>query len=389
MKILSAQIDESMSEVIVVLLFEQKAVGETMTLSLSRGVKVHNRKSVMIRELDKRKALYEEDIHVSYAGEVTRKIPLYDFKEYDYQGVDISIFTEVQLSKKDSMLRFFTKQKQRVNLDIYTLLPDNIESNELLINPVDGYDFFKNIKALSNKKQTAFIVFFVASIAIIIGNTLIGLHDQLSPKGEHYLYSHSVEGAPPYKPITYMIIVNTVLLAFFTPLWKFRKKLLARYMGFQITRELGSVSKGRRYKLRDLLSGQSLVDLKNCELHIIACNVERGEYETGHKNKKIVQLETPIKCVSIYKKQFDYIPKNMEINNFLNDDICFDEVYEQLIPESMVSKTHGMKLHWEVQFIHPELVDQELIGSSEGFIIDNFKIMKETKITKIKGVEAA
>jgi len=125
--------------------------------------------------------------------------------------------------------------------------------------------------------------------------------------------------------------------------------------------------------LKRLLSGKSNVDLQGCEIRVVACNVEEGQRKTGSgKSRGTESFSTPVKCVEIYKKNLDHIPRQREIADYLNDDICFDEVYSNLAPECMVAESHGLKLHWEVQLIHPELVDQEVVGSSDGFFFGHF-----------------
>jgi hypothetical protein len=36
-------------------------------------------------------------------------------------------------------------------------------------------------------------------------------------------------------------------------------------------------------------------------------------------------------------------------------------MYKVLYPMQMISSTHGLDIHWEVQLIHKEFIDQELI----------------------------
>jgi len=38
----------------------------------------------------------------------------------------------------------------------------------------------------------------------------------------------------------------------------------------------------------------------------------------------------------------------------------------------MASGSHGVKLHWEVQLLHPELIDQEVVGAADGFYFGHF-----------------
>ena len=49
-------------------------------------------------------------------------------------------------------------------------------------------------------------------------------------------------------------------------------------------------------------------------------------------------------------------------------------MFEILYPPCTTSSTHGIKVYWEVQLIHPDFVDQELVGDveildREGFLV--------------------
>ena len=38
----------------------------------------------------------------------------------------------------------------------------------------------------------------------------------------------------------------------------------------------------------------------------------------------------------------------------------------------MIGKTHGLDIHWEIQLLHPEFVDQELVGPTGLFHYEHF-----------------
>lgn len=205
---------------------------------------------------------------------------------------------------------------------------------------------------------------------ILCANSLLGWHDENAAVGSTYFYSHYDSDGDKRSPLLNALMVNIALICMFG-YWL--KNILRRYMSFRLVGKLGKVPIGKRYSLRRLLQGRSRIDLEGCELRVVACNVELGQYVTGSGKKRRTQsFVTPVKCVSIYKKMLDHIPKEHEIASYLKDDICFDDVYRHLAPNCTVSKTHGLKLHWEIQLLHPELVDQEAVGASDGFYFGHF-----------------
>ena len=348
--------------------FSEGSIGESMSLSVFQSVQVHRSRGV-----DKRKSIFSTTFKVHKKGEMTEYISLHDIAAYHYKGLGISMETDIELNKAGSLLSYFRTSKKPAQLGFFQAQA-NISTAKVMIDPSDTFDLFKNLKVISAENQLYFIIVCILSALAIIGNTLLGWHDQNSQVGQTFFYSHYDSDGDKQSPLLNAMGVNSALVGLS---WWWLKGILRKYMTFRIVEKLGKVSKGKRYFLKNLLRGESRVDLVDCELRVVACNVEHGQYVTGSgKKRRTHSFKTPVKCVSLYKKQLDHIPKQNEIAHFLHDDICFDDVYEQLAPNCMISRTHGLKLHWEVQLLHPEFVDQEIVGSIDGFFFGHFKLDK-------------
>lgn len=366
MEISSLEVDQKSRELVVDLFFEQGAVGESMALSVHQHVKVNRSSGV-----NKSERVYRKAFKVRYAGPVTRRIPLRSIEAYTYQGHDISMSTEVQITKAESLLGFLSTKKRPVKLGFFRA-PPSVASAKVTIQPPDTFNLFKNVRVLSSSNQLYFLSVCLLAVLVIGANTIVGWHDQSAAVSSTYFYSHYNSDGERQSPLLNAMGVNLALLSGFG-FWI--KNVLRRYMTFQLVGKLGDVFLGKRYSLRRLLRGKSRVALQGCELRVVACNIEFGQYVTGSgKKRRTVSFKTPVKCVSIYKKALDHIPKEKQIASYLKDDICFDQVYDQLAPNCMVSKAHGLKLHWEVQLLHPELVDQEVVGASDGFHFGHFAL---------------
>lgn len=368
MDIINTVVNKADNQLEVTMRFEQDSMGESMSLSLMQSVEVHRSRGV-----DKRKSVFSKNFKVHKAGEITEYISLNDISAYHYNGSGISMTTELELCKASSLLSYFTKNTKPVQLGFFQV-PANISTAKVMLDPPDTFDLFKNFKVISAENQLYFIGVCILSAFAIVGNTLLGWHDQTSHVGQTIFYSHYNSDGEKQSPFLNALVINGAMAVLS---WLWLKSILRTYMTFRIVKKLGEVSKGKHYFLKRLLSGESKIDLVNCELRVVACNVEHGQYVTGSgKKRRTNSFKTPVKCVPIYKKQLDHIPKETEIADYLYDHICFDDVYEQLAPNCMITSTHGLKLHWEIQLLHPELVDQEIVGSSDGFFFGHFRLEK-------------
>jgi hypothetical protein len=69
------------------------------------------------------------------------------------------------------------------------------------------------------------------------------------------------------------------------------------------------------------------------------------------------------------------------VERWFPEEVYFDRIFNNLLPPMMISSTHGLDLYWEIQLIHNELVDQELIGKVHKLKIQDF-LEREKNIPK-------
>ena len=132
-------------------------------------------------------------------------------------------------------------------------------------------------------------------------------------------------------------------------------------------------TRDKKYKIRDIVKWKSRVDLKNIELRIVACNMEKGQYIRGSgSNRRTVSFVEPIRAVSLYSKKIDFIPRNVDVWEYLDWEVSFEKMYKSLYPEQRVSETHWLTVHWEIQLLHKKFIDQELIWDANYFIYKYF-----------------
>jgi len=301
------------------------------------------------------KTVYSKDIVVDRYNETTVEILKEDLEVYTYNGKEISMITYLSLRKKKGIVSFlFSPDKEEIHLGKVNHKNSDQNKAKLLIDAPDQFDLFKNVEALSDKNQNVF--FFNIGLFAMISICIFYLAYQFSTV-------FGWIGA----------VAAHIGLYFLVKLYLGR--LMKKYMIFGFVNKKGEMQRGKTHFLSNLIGGIPRVDLKNCELRIVACNIELGQYETGSgKSKRTVSFEEPIKCILLHKEILPDIPSGRKLENIIKSKISFDQVYEHLAPTCMTSNSHGLKLHWEIQILHPEFKDQELVGSNDGFYFSHFRL---------------
>jgi len=131
----------------------------------------------------------------------------------------------------------------------------------------------------------------------------------------------------------------------------------------------------KTYKVSKFFSGRSRVPLEDITLRIVACNMEKGQYVRGSgSNQRTVSFSEPVRGVLLYEKCVNHIPNRVQIRNYFDEEISFKSMFEILYPPYMASPTHGIDVYWEIQLLHPEFVDQELIAPTKHFRYEDFLV---------------
>ena len=69
----------------------------------------------------------------------------------------------------------------------------------------------------------------------------------------------------------------------------------------------------------------------------------------------------------LYDQRISLIPAGAPVESYFGGEIVFEPMFAALYPPQMIGSGHGVALHWEVQLIHDEFVDQELVCPSDCF----------------------
>ncbi|MFN2443023.1 MAG: hypothetical protein ABR517_10090 [Thermoanaerobaculia bacterium] len=285
------------------------------------------------------------------------------FQAYSYIGakIDVEIHTEIEID--DGMI-FDTTVTEVENL---ALADKPAVSNDAkgVVEPADAFDFIANFKAIppANKMITAFLVVIAG---LIIGvNMIVGLHDQAVSDHEVWFYDHRGSDGDSESPLQKSLAGSGVLGA---AVWFAIRRQLRKYMAFELCNVPGQIRRHDTIRASAILKGRARVDLHHVILRVVACNMEKGKYTRGSGTKKrTVSFTEPVRAVVLYDQRINLIPAGVPVESYFTGEIAFEPMFAALYPPQMIGSGHGIALHWEVQLIHDEFVDQELVCPSECF----------------------
>jgi hypothetical protein len=341
-------------------------VGHDAEFQLIAEVEVRDK-----RPVNEEKILYRQKFKID-PGIKTIKIPRTKFRAYSYSGKKIEINIHTRL-KVDDAIFFDTKISQEQQIKIGTK-PYVREDAKDKIEPNDIFRFFENLKAIPVQNQVITLLLAVAGGLIMLINAAIGIHDQFVPESMTYLYSHVDSEGDSQSPLVNSLMACGALGA---AVWFAMRNQLRKYMKFNLNliNMPAHIYPEKTYQVSTFFSGISRVPLKDITLRIVACNMEKGQYVRGSgSNQRTVSFSEPIRGVLLYEKCVDHIPDKVQIRNYFDEKISFKSMYEILYPPYMASQTHGIDVYWEIQLLHPEFVDQELIGPTKHFRYENFLV---------------
>jgi hypothetical protein len=239
-----------------------------------------------------------------------------------------------------------------------------------IVDPSDAFDFLANLAAIPPVNRMITIGLLLFGLVVIGANSVVGWHDQVSPETEVWVYDHHDSDGDSQSPLVNSLMASGALG---TAVWLAMRKQLRKYMTFELVPMDSHVRRSHVVPASRLVKGRSRVDLHDVHLRIVACNMEKGQYKRGSgTDERTVSFSEPSRAVVLYETRVDLIPANRPVEQFLQGDVRFEPMFRALYPRQMTSSTHGVDLHWEIQLIHDELVDQEIICPCESFIWEEF-----------------
>lgn len=319
------------------------------------------------RAINKQKVLYRKNFIVnSSINDFLLDLSKYKNYSYNWKKIYIQLLVEVEI---DDWIFFDTKVTSRIQESL--LIKPKVSSGpKTLIDPKDNFNFLSNLKAIPYDAMA--IVFWLSIIwwIIILINTIVWVHDQFVMESQTYFYSHTSSDWENNYPLFNSLAWSWTLWAW---IWFLIKSQLRRYMTFIFKKEKFLWDRKKSYKVRDIVTWKSKVDLENVRLKIVACNMEKGQYRRWSWTKsRTISFSEPIRVLSLYDEKIDFIAKNTDISEYFKWEVSFENMYKALYPEQVISSSHWITVYWEVQLIHNNFIDQELIWDFSFFKYEHF-----------------
>jgi len=344
---------------------DPELIGKKATFTIKRHVQVKDSRPVHDTE-----KMFNYEFTVR-GGKVTVPIPHHVLKDhpFQYDGKEIEIQCFGELVINDKLIRKDTSVQKDLPVEALKK-PEVLSNTNELIEPKDIFSFSKNLMAIPTHNKIATLGLLVVGLVVIVVNMLIGYHDQFSPEHATYFYSHFDSDGDGSSPLVKALGGCGAIGA---AIWFAIRRQLRKYMTFGLKPISKSVTRQSEHVVSDLFYGVSRTDLKDVTLRIVACNMEKGKYVRGSgSNQRTVSFSTPVRGVLLYSKKVTLIPKNHSVENHFRDSMSFEPMFKVLYPPSEVSESHGLFIYWEIQLIHNDFVDQELVGDTARFRREDF-----------------
>lgn len=317
--------------------------------------------------IDQSETLYSKAFD-ALGEEVELRIPPGVLSFYSYAGKHIDLEVHTCVDVDDGVLFDTTvSEEQLVRIGAKPRL--NTDAKEI-IEPGDVFQFFANLKAIPAHNQIITLALAGIGGLVVLVNALIGVHDQFVPEGATWIYSHYDSDGDSNSPLGSALSGSGVLGA---GIWFAMRHQLRKYMRFRLKTPPQRIERGVDYPVDAMFAGRSRVPLEDVTLRIVACNMECGQYrERRGSNTVTVSFREPVRGVVLYEKRLGWIPARTPIAGFFAGRVTFDPMFAALYPPAMLGRSHGMDVRWEVQLLHPNYIDQELVGPKGHLAYEDF-----------------
>jgi len=342
--------------------FDKELLGHDAWFVIVRKVAV-----LTSNPVDSEEVIYEESFHIN-SDNASFSLQLKDLNGYgyDFSGKTIRVTLFAKCIVDDGLI-FDTQHSNDLQIK-YVPNDSAIQDAKSLIHPKDYVNTILNYRILATANKLYIILVVLLSIPLVFYNiiaSLLGLFTSIN------IFPFAIDGPDVWQAI--FIILGIVFAVF---IWTFIKYQLKSYMTFSFKNPPSVIKHNSRIAMQELIQGKSKIALDKVTLRVVACNMENGQYtsrgDNGGTHRRTIPFNKSFRGIVLYEKLLNNIPPGMQISLFINGTCDFSKVYSHLYPPQMINRSHGIDIYWEVQLIHPTLVDQELIGKSNLFELKDF-----------------
>ncbi len=241
-----------------------------------------------------------------------------------------------------------------------------------LMQPKDVWSLFANFSALAVSARARVLLVGFAALALALANLGVGFHDQFhaeQPRSRQSLAlkQSNSDAAPTRAPILYrphrrgQPISDAAIwsLLMVTLGWASVRHQFKRYAWLEINLMLPPLRPGLRLPANQVVRGRTDTAIRHAVLRVVAANLECSENKQG---RHIVVRREPSRAVLLYERELRYLPAGSSIDAQLDGDIDFSPLFEALYPPIKFDARWGVDVAWQVQLLHPDLIDLAVEG---------------------------
>lgn len=313
-----------------------------------------------------------EFVHRAFRLESPRtevKLPRNAVSVFPYTGTKVSVKLFAELRLDDGVLRD-TVVRREVRLP-EAQLPRVADDARELADPKDLFNLAANLAAIPLHRRLAALVLLLVGAVLVGVNSLVAWHDEFAPERGHYFYARRDSDGDSQSPL-----VNSLALSggAGAAVWMAIRRQLRTYTSFQLGTVPDEITRDTVAALRDLVRGSPRFDLHDVTVRVVAYNLEKGQYTRGSgRDERTVSFSEPVRAVVLYEKDLPLVRRGQPIEAALPDSFPFEPMFDALHPPAEVSASHGVFVQWEVQLLHDEFVDHELIPRHCSYREDDFR----------------
>lgn len=284
-------------------------------------------------------------------------------KAFVYEGDKLDIRLKAKLTLDDGVI-FDTDVEVDLS-DVCRLAPRTArkEHAKAVHSPADRFSFFANLRAIPAGARAKVLWLLIVGGPLILANMLVGTRDQFVPDSRTWFYDHRDSDGESESPLFKALLGSGVAGA---AIWAMIAAQLRRYMTFEAQRPDDAITRETRWQPSTMVSGKARVPLQQVTLRLVAYNCEHGQYtkreKDGNTTRTVTENFINNACgVVLYERLLPFVPAGVDLQLYLQGDVELRPVFDALYPPLMLGMAHGLSVQFEMQLLHPEFVDQEVI----------------------------
>ena len=242
------------------------------------------------------------------------------------------------------------------------------------LEPKDTFSLLKNLKSITYFDKAVGYFWLYAAIFLVIVFMVVGIHDQFSSSENTWLlprFDGGSRGGGLLFPIYIALGLSTMI---FTLLFGFTKRRLRKYI---IDIEIDwpkSIHKQSSLSPKDLIRGSIAFDLEELKIRVVSGNYLF--YISGVGTSRPIKIHKALNETVLFEKHLKNLRTGTNLNDYFDSSELFEmaALFENTFPPVHFSRDYELSVHWEVQFIHPNLVDHEYISPKGNLMLADFAL---------------